>query len=66
VDARIGAQHHRTAKREPPRARGPRREQRALPLLSAALRVPGAAALVERVDALVRESLYGEISSRTA
>lgn len=37
--------------------------ERALPLLAAALRVPGAAALVERADALVRDGLYGEADS---
>lgn len=34
--------------------------ERALPLLAAALRVPGAGALLARADALVRDGLYGE------
>lgn len=34
--------------------------ERALPLLAAALRVPGAAALLGQLDELVRDGLYGE------
>jgi hypothetical protein len=63
MSARVDAQHQRAAEGDPPRARCLRREERALPLLAAALRVPGAAALLARADELVRDGLYGDADS---